>query len=122
MTSEELLKLGKETDEMDFAKTNIMTDNEIIKVLENCANNRSCAGCSFRETKCTIEADALDLIKRQQAEIEKLEYDNVHWNDWEVKCRAIEEFWTKVRAYAVVMGCYHIVEYGDGTVKEMVGE
>ena len=37
-----------------------------------------------------------------------------------VKSKAIEEFWTKVRAYAVVMGCYHIVEYGDDIVKEMV--
>lgn len=34
----------------------------------------------------------------------------------------LEKFWEKVRAYAVVMGCYHIVEYGDNTVKEMAGE
>lgn len=37
------------------------------------------------------------------------------------RAESIAEFWIKVRAYAVAMGCYHIVEYGDGVVKEIDG-
>ena len=56
-----------------------MTDNEIIKALECCAN---CESCDFETSNCPLveEAEcrsllaqkALDLITRQQSEIESL--------------------------------------------------
>lgn len=54
-----------------------MTDNEIIKALEccskNCCNYKECL-YSDNELDCveTLTMDALDLINRQKAEIEKL--------------------------------------------------
>ena len=54
-----------------------MTDNEIIKALECCVNNgypTGCQDCPYRGEDCneTLDADALDLINRQKAEIERL--------------------------------------------------
>ena len=52
-----------------------MTDNEIIKALECCANN-ICSECPCRKMFCSENiaiAYALDLINRQKAEIERLE-------------------------------------------------
>lgn len=56
-----------------------MTDNEIIKALECCkrpANQTSCDDCpyQFSNEKCSSKLidDALDLINRQKAEIERL--------------------------------------------------
>ena len=53
-----------------------MTDNEILKALEH-HQKRRCSECPLRdnETSCsaTISTLALDLINRQQAEIERLE-------------------------------------------------
>lgn len=65
-----------------------------------------------------VEINKEELLEKlQQSPIQILPGD-----DSLTRARSIEEFWTKVRAYAVVMGCYHIVEYGDSVVKEMVGE
>ena len=53
-----------------------MTDNEIIKVLEYCTTDGWCSNCPH-EKKCIedeITQLALDLINRQQAEIERLEH------------------------------------------------
>lgn len=51
-----------------------MTDNEIIKGLEHCNNVdvEGCRDCPYRDENCInrIMADALDLIKRQRAELE----------------------------------------------------
>lgn len=57
------------------------TDEEVIKALECCNRNGSCSKCPYDrarfeyETDCASEmtADALDLIKRQRAEIERLD-------------------------------------------------
>ena len=54
-----------------------MTDNEIIKALECCANatHKDCKNCPlFVVDGCvkTMSTNALDLINRQQAEIERL--------------------------------------------------
>ena len=54
-----------------------MTDNEIIKALECCFINNNCTGCPLQSPpteECLKVAcsSALDLIKRQQAEIERL--------------------------------------------------
>ena len=54
-----------------------MTDKEIIKVLECCGVKRTCRNCPLYEERyadCiyTVLKNALDLITRQQAEIESL--------------------------------------------------
>ena len=52
-----------------------MTDNEIIKSFE-CCDKGLCGDCSYQsKIMCATELkrDALDLINRQQAEIERLE-------------------------------------------------
>lgn len=69
-----------------------MTDNEIIKALECCTSEGFvCSGCpydtleaqgvEYTEYDCSwyLRADALDLIERQKAEIERLkdEKDNL---------------------------------------------
>lgn len=60
-----------------------MTDNEIIKALEICENYKeTCEYCPYdniRHCADEIRKDALNLIKRQQAEIDKLktEKDNL---------------------------------------------
>ena len=60
-----------------------MTDNDIIKALECCAN---CENCSYETTNCILAKEmecrsllaqnALDLITRQQAELENLKVEN----------------------------------------------
>lgn len=52
-----------------------MTDNEIIKALECCEKQPHCTGCPYFEKigcKKHLYQDALDLINRQEAEIERL--------------------------------------------------
>lgn len=55
-----------------------MTDSDIIKALECCTRDGECSACPMRGLKtigCVerLIVSALDLIKRQQAEIERLE-------------------------------------------------
>ena len=56
-----------------------MNDKEIIKALECCTEDEDCAHCpSVKEMPyCSndIMVGALNLIKRQQAEIERLKND-----------------------------------------------
>ena len=60
-----------------------MTNNEIIKALECCVNEKAdCKGCPYESDGCLIEngknkllEDTLDLINRQKAEIERLKDD-----------------------------------------------
>ena len=52
-----------------------MTDNEIKKALEICSNDGGCCDCPYvSNIACIgiISKNALDLINRQQAEIERL--------------------------------------------------
>ena len=56
-----------------------LTDNEIIKALEWCTNVMDCGKCLYSPysgSGCAtrLKTEVLDLIKRQQAEIERLEY------------------------------------------------
>ena len=49
-----------------------MTDKEIIKALGVCISALDCTECPYTNVlKCSIERDCIDLINRQQAEIEK---------------------------------------------------
>ena len=60
-----------------------MTDNEIIKALE-CASYYDCDKCPHHQENCDdriadqyeLSKDALDLINRLQAEIERLKAEN----------------------------------------------
>ena len=60
-----------------------MTDNEIIKFMQ-CVigNDANCSECAYQKTlpfpscRRTCAKDALDLINRQKAEIERLQMDN----------------------------------------------
>lgn len=56
-----------------------MTDNEIIKALECCTEDEDCSHCpSIKEMPyCSndIMVGALNLIKRQQEEIEQLKFE-----------------------------------------------
>lgn len=58
-----------------------MTDSEIIKALECCANFAQCTGCGYykERDRCCVDAvmqDAVSMLKRQQAEIERLQDTN----------------------------------------------
>lgn len=52
-----------------------MTDNEIIKALEECTKHTECEACHFMD-ECydldVLHRNALDLINRQKTEIEDL--------------------------------------------------
>ena len=62
-----------------------MTDNEIIKALEKCTcESGTCEGCVYADDGCLMEdgtnkltRDALNLINRQQAEIEEYKKVNI---------------------------------------------
>ena len=66
-----------------------MTDNEIIKALENCCDrNTSCRDCPCFESPegCVTQTDYLDLLKRQRAEIERLKANlEAKSNDWLIR-------------------------------------
>lgn len=113
-----------------------LTDEQIKKSLECCSNyDVDCDECpanGYCDSDAFGMASAiLDLINRRDAEVERLTRERDFYKApsselargvEQIKSKAIKEFWSKVRAFAVVMGCYHIVEYGDNTVKEMDGE
>lgn len=125
-----------------------MNDNDIIKALECCCIDRDCSGCCYegeKTAKCVddIMHDALDLINRQKAEIDRLkskvnrlkQYDEAR--DIRLHARltdtaraeAIKEFTERI---GKLLGRYaHIhkyadkarhstEEYLDGTPMEMV--
>lgn len=58
-----------------------MTDEQIVKALKICGNNENCCKCPYYRSPSEIRIDcndrltldALDLIKRQQAEIKELQ-------------------------------------------------
>ena len=57
------------------------TDEEIIQTLERCSKGEGCFGCAkayMHSAKCIriLEAECLDLINHQKAEIERLEAEN----------------------------------------------
>lgn len=118
-----------------------MTDNEIIKALECCADEyiHSCDYCPF-EKECNgdnlnLVKYALDLINRQKAEIEKLQTDNSSMQSTlakmsmgveQAKVNAIKEFAERLKSYAHEISCNVLLVVTkddiDYLVKEMVGE
>ena len=102
-----------------------MTDNEIIKALECCANGK-CFECGFfdeasEEEPCQDVAtrNALSLINRQKAEIERL---NNHIADVgkKVKADAVKEFAERLKAKFDKYGAEHYYySLVDDVAKEM---
>ena len=84
-----------------------MTDNEIIKALDCCSNASwsSCHDCPYREKQfqnhCafTMSGDALALINRQQAEIERL--TKCRKEEVEKLMSAIDEVVTEAKSEAI---------------------
>ena len=119
-----------------------MTDNEIIKALECCSTVTCFTNkCPYEEIydipKCTtkLTQDALDLINRQKAEIERSERSAKQWEETarelfisreNAKAEAIREFAKTLKEhYSDFIGdCYYeenFRNYVDNLVKEMVG-
>jgi hypothetical protein len=77
-----------------------MKDNEIIKALERCRYHSECCYCNSVEecgSKRVLVDNSLDLINRQQAEIERLQKENNLYSDLAkmgdaLKSEAIKEF------------------------------
>lgn len=114
-----------------------MTDNEIIKALECCGVDTSCEGCPYHDVSLCQDnlcKDALSLINRQKAEIERLQGLLVEWKKAgykyadsieNIKAEAIKEFAERLKREAVThknFGELVYVEDIDNLVKEMVGE
>ena len=128
-----------------------MTDNEIIKALECCGDSYStCAECPIKDDNgCNEQLAnyALDIIKRQQAEIERLNSANDEkFNQWNMlaektkqhytdlyneakdilKSEAVKEFAERLKEIVKFTDdtyeCWEIEGYIDNLVKEMVGE
>ena len=119
-----------------------MKNDEIIKDLELCIQVDSdvCDKCPFydEESGCLggdIRKPALDLIKHQKAEIERLEKDSIlralrvvikEKND--IKTEAIKDFAERLKELKHECGCNHrkkpvyavVVEKIDNLVREMM--
>ena len=115
-----------------------MTDNEIIKALECCTKGNTsdvCSDCPLLHTDiCTEEENgvmklALDLINRQNAEIERLKGLKNHRQELinelnkgitEAKAEAVKEFADRLKS----LGRFTDGDryYIDKIKKEMVGE
>lgn len=85
-----------------------MNDNDIIKALECCAKNEGCAECPYISLIKTGGEDcisfmakqAIDLINRQRAEIERLqagEYRYIGKTVQNARTEAIEDFAEKLK-------------------------
>ena len=119
-----------------------ITDEEIKSSLEVIATTRNCNECKIRNCKwgtcnCSqITANAaLDLINRQEAEIEKLKGSTIVSNIMEsqrikreAKAEAYKEFAERLNEEAQIADCfdsYNMVvgtHFIDNLLKEMVGE
>ena len=124
-----------------------MTDKEIIKALECCINDENCENCPLHHKKienaCVLTVvefykEILDLINRQQAEIERLnirlrkerhQFDDLGKMYSEIRAEAIKEFAQRLKKekYSVCAGhgmseCVVSVYDINNLVKEMVGE
>ena len=129
-----------------------MTDNEIIKALECCSSPKvnACDDCPFHkrcyENNEWLEKQAIDLINRQKAEIERLTVPKELIDDdfcgvvcefaeeliEKAKAEVVKEFAERLKAHTRKMQSSDfsgefwdkavLVEDIDNLVKEMVGE
>ncbi len=117
-----------------------MSDNDIIKALECCSVHGllKCEKCPKKNEGVTcmyaLSKDALNLINRQQAEIERLNIrnkalaaitKNYDWKFVKAKSEAIKEFWKRFdKVLCENIGpskrvYWKISSDGDNLVKEM---
>ena len=110
-----------------------MTDTEIIKVLEHCAKSGGCRECPMYDRKdasCLplLIKNALELINRQKAEIERLTIKMNAFGlgmkrlaqDLETaKSEAIREFAERLKKQAGYFARAVLVDDIDNIVKEM---
>ena len=117
-----------------------MTDNEIINALECCTTKGAkCSDCpAFKKvdrSDCKkYFRGAIDIINRQQAEIERLTKETMNMAVTIETCQseAIKEFWGKLKKHSRKMQSSDfsgefwdravLVEDGDNLLKEMVVE
>ena len=126
-----------------------MTDEQIVKGLECCVSHKSCDACEFyMHDTCFVvrHKEIFDLIKRQQAEIEKLKkvgnkIDSLGLvaalmdqkerlarfkNEWEreVRAEAVREFAEflidKAENNVIRIGdlCDYVIDFNEMTEKE----
>ena len=105
------------------------TDEEIIETLERCSKRDGCFGCAkayMHSENCIriLEAECLDLINRQKAEVERYKryYYRHEYDKWEkeIKTEAYQEF-AKFLIDKSSKGLLRTSGLPD-FVKEMVGE
>ena len=106
-----------------------MTDEQIIKALEHCVNERSCIGCiAYTPRGCQgIDEGTLDIIKRQKAEIAELQEilggtaKVQSLTCARVRIEAIKEFAERLKEMPSVMNCEYEWLHTDidNLVKEM---
>ena len=122
-----------------------LTDEDVVESLERCIStttDKACTGCPFnKQNLCNmdqwvLERYALDLIKRQKSEIERLksEKTKTHYANLyneakdKLKAEAYKEFAERLKQSTVmaVMGnkIYAVATSKgvDNLLKEMVGE
>lgn len=121
-----------------------MTDNEIIKALECCTDEsyENCNECPYSTDTLSCERlklleDSLELINRQNAEIERLKkevfvardaYISIQDRYEHTKAEAYKEFAERLNEKAQIADCfdsYNMVvgtHFIDNLLKEMVGE
>ena len=82
-----------------------MTDEQIVKALEYCVvRNRECLSCPYSEKTYCVDTDALNLIKRQKAEIERLQKIlDKRCDVCPAATTAIKEFWVKLKGRALLL-------------------
>ena len=117
-----------------------MTDNEIIKALE-CLTGEMipCKDCPYSanythfDCQRQVAKDALDLINRQQAEIERLSAESFEHNVTKlfdkykahIKSEAVKEVFEKLRTECTerfLVSGDTVIEILNEVEKEMVGE
>ena len=105
-----------------------MTDKNIIKALECCIND-DCDNCPDTFGNCEHNAmrNALNLINRQQEEIERLKKINDSFTDIgklysEVKAEVVKEFADRLQIRCIKQdGCLWSSDVG-AELEEMLGE
>lgn len=126
-----------------------MTDNEIVKALEYCFTNdwnrTKCDKCKFYTgtTQCVedLKSASIYLIKRQQAEIERLkcemgkllpkdcayavQMEVSNKLETQIRAKAVKEFAERLKNKSLTKWDYHDavdVDEIDNLVKEMTGD
>lgn len=118
------------------------TDEEIMKGLDSCCDTHNCLNCPYLKAGMSciriMQSDALSLIRKQQAEIERLKCEigkllpkdcsyavqmEVSNNlETKIRAEAVKEFWNRLKAQNTMDERIISVKSGDDLVKEMAGD